>query len=110
VEILFLLFIYCVKKKLAFLKISWTRKSSQKLCFLQMYDNKEDKLYFFYHFPGLQNYWKDTYSLNFFVSRNFFNRDDLCQFLVSKSYDKIWDFSHIFYNFCVSENFDVSSV
>jgi len=45
-----------------------------------------------------------------FVSRNVFKKGEFCQFLASKSYNKIWYCFNIFCNFCVSENFDMSPV
>ena len=68
-----------------FLRFSWIKNSSQKLYFLQMYDdNNWRTIEWFLPISWLKNHWEEKYFHNFLVSRNVFKKGYLCQFLVSK--------------------------
>jgi len=75
-----------------------------------MITTMEEQLYGFCQFPGLKKHWEEKYFLHFLVSRNVFKKEDFCQFLASKFYNKIWHCFNIFCNFCVSEIFYMSPV
>ena len=87
-----------------FLKFSWIKKSSQKLYFLQMYNDNNGRTIIWF----LSNSWlKKPLGRKIFyqilVLRNVFKKGDFCQFLASKFYDKIWHCFNIFCNFVSQE-------
>ena len=96
-------FICCIKTYFqvsACLKFSWIRKLF--IFFRYMMTTMEEQLYVSTNYLAQKTIGKKNIFSMFLVSKNLFKKRDLCQFLASKFYDKIWHCFNIFCNFCVS--------